>query len=83
MNRGIEPYEFIGTLALALYTYQIKIRISTLQKIVNDKGATYGGGIGVRTIVTAARTYWAKRDPIVYCAIAYAFTDRYDEPLFE
>jgi hypothetical protein len=83
MNRGQADYEFIGTLAVALYTYGIQIRISTLQKIVNDKGAHYGGGIGVRSVVTAARTYWATHDPTVYHAITYAFTDRNDESLFK
>jgi len=72
MERGEASYEFIGQLAIALYTYGIKIRLSTLQKILNDKGADYRGGIGLRRVVTAARTYWAARDPIIYHAIAYA-----------
>jgi len=83
VERGAESYEYIGKLAVALYTYGIKIRLSALQHILNDKGAKYGGGIGMRRVVTAARTYWAERDPIIYYAIAYAFTDHHDEPLFE
>lgn len=50
MNKGEESYEFIGKLAIALYSQ----RIDTLQKILNDEGADYGSGIGMGSVISAA-----------------------------
>lgn len=61
MKRGQESYEFIGELAIALYSQKIKIRISTLNKILNDKGAEYKSGRGMGRVVSAAYRYWAKK----------------------
>ena len=83
MKKGEEAYEFIGQLAIALYTQRIKIRLSALQKILNDKGANYGGGIGMGKVVSAAYAYWKSKDWVIHHAIAASFTGQKDEYLFE
>jgi hypothetical protein len=85
MERGIESYEFIGDLAVALYTQRIRIRLSALQKILNDKGSDYSGGVGMGRVVSAAYRYWAdeKKDMVVHHAIAAAYTGQNDEYLFD
>lgn len=85
MKKGKESYEFIGKLAIALYTQGIKFRLSTLQKILNDKGADYGGGVGMGKVVSAAYNYWSKdkKDWVIHHAIAASFTGQNDEYLFD
>ena len=83
MKTGEESYKFIGQLAIALYTQKIKFRLSTLQKILNDKGANYGGGVGMGKVVTAAYNYWKKKDWVIHHAIAASFTGQNDKYLFE
>ncbi len=84
MNRGEESYEFIGRLAIALYTQEIKIRLSALQKILNDKGADYGGGVGMGRVVSAAYKHWEnKGEWVIHHAIAASYTGQNDEYLFE
>ena len=83
MKTGEESYEFIGQLAIALYTQKIKLRLTTLQKILNDKGADYGGGVGMGKVVSTAYEYWKKKDWVIHHAIAASFTGQNDEYLFE
>lgn len=85
MKKGKESYEFIGKLAIALYTQRIKLRLSTLQKILNDKGADYGGGVGRGKVVSAAYKCRAdeKKDWVIHHAIAASFTGQNDEYLFD
>lgn len=83
MKKGEESYEFIGQLAIALYTQRIKIRLSALQKILNDKGADYGGGVGMGKVVSAAYAHWKSKDWVIHHAIAASFTGQNDEYLFE
>ena len=83
MKKGQEAYDFIGQLAIALYTQKIKLRLTTLQKILNDQGAGYGGGIGMGKVVSAAYEYWKKKDWVVHHAIAASFTGQNDEYLFD
>jgi hypothetical protein len=83
MKTGEESYEFIGQLAIALYTQKIKLRLSTLQKILNDKGADYGGGVGMGKVISAAYNYWKKKDWVIHHAIAASFTGQNDEYLFD
>jgi hypothetical protein len=83
MNKGEESYDFIGHLAIALYTKQIKLRLSALQHILNDKGADYGGGVGMGKVVSAAYRHWEKKDMVVHHAIAASFTGQNDEYLFD
>jgi len=85
MKKGTESYEFIGSLAIALYSQKIKLRLSTLQKILNDKGVDYGGGVGMGKVVSTAYRYWAdeKKDWVIHHAIAASFTGQNDEYLFE
>jgi hypothetical protein len=83
MNTGEESYEFIGQLAIALYTQKIRLRLTTLQKILNDKGADYGGGVGMGRVISAAYNYWKKKDWVIHHAIAASFTGQNDGYLFE
>ena len=83
MKPGQESYEFIGHLAIALYTQKIKLRLTTLHKILKDKGTGYGGGIGMGKVASAAYAYWEKKDPVIHHAIAYSFTGQSDEYLFK
>jgi hypothetical protein len=83
MNKGEEAYEFIGKLAVGLYTQGIKLRLSTLQKILNDKGADYGGGIGMGKVISAAYEHWKKKDWVIHHAIAASFTGQNDQYLFD
>jgi hypothetical protein len=85
MKTGQESYEFIGQLAIALYTQKITLRLTTLQKILNDKGADYGGGIGMGKVVSAAYEYWKdkEQDGIMKQAIAVTFTGENDEYLYD
>jgi hypothetical protein len=75
LKKGDDSYEFIGHLALALYSIKIKLQLSTLQKILNDEGADYGGGIGMGKVVSTAYTYWdtKKQDTVIAHAIASIF----------
>jgi hypothetical protein len=87
MKTGEESYKFIGQLAIALYTKKIKLRLNTLQKILNDKGADYAGGRGMGKVVSAAYDYWEKKKTmdgrVIPHAIAASFTGQNDEYLFE
>ena len=71
-----EVYDFIGELAIALYSKKIKISLSSLNSILKDKNAKYGNNRGVASGVAAAYRYWKKKDPVVYHAIAYTFVDK-------
>ena len=82
MEKGTESYVFIGNLAVGLYTQRIRLRLSALQKILNDKGADYGGGVGMGKVVTAAYNYWRETDMVVHHAIAASFTGQDNEYLF-
>lgn len=79
-------YEFIGKLAIVLYTQRINLRLSTLHKILNDNGADYGGGIGMRKVFSVAYEFWRKKDSadggLTHHAIAATFTGQNDEYLF-
>jgi hypothetical protein len=87
MKTGVESYEFIGYLAISLYTQKIKLRLNTLRKILNDKGANYGGGRGMGKVVSAAYDYWKKKNSadgwVIHHAIAASFTGKNDEYLFD
>jgi hypothetical protein len=75
-----ETHAFLGLLARALYTYDVRIRLSTLGKILHDKGALpYRDGFDIGSIVAASYALWAQRDPHTARAIAYAFTGEHGE----
>ena len=73
MHSGAAWYEFIGTLASALYANGMHIRFDTLQKILNNKGAPYTSA-DMRPVVCAAAHYWEHKDSLVHRAITSAFT---------
>lgn len=75
-----EIYEFIGDLAISLYSKKIKISLSSLNQILEDKNAGYGNNRGLASGVGAAYRYWKEKDPVVHHAIAYTFNDKDGEP---
>jgi hypothetical protein len=78
LNSKKEVYEFIGELAIALYSKKITITLSALKSILNEKGQNYSeqSNKGFGQVVSAAWSIWEKKDPIIYHAIAYSFTDK-------
>ena len=72
-----EIYDFIGELAIALYSKEIKISLSSLNAILADKGVEYGSNRGLASGVSAAYRHWEKKDPVIYHAIAFTFRDKH------
>ncbi len=80
-----EIYDFIGELAIALYSKKIQISLGSLRAIMLDKGKDYVNNRGMASAVSAAYRRWKVKDPVIYYAIAYTYTDRegnlaWDEP---
>ena len=71
-----EIYDFIGELAIALYSKKIQISLGSLRAIMLDKGKDYVNNRGMASAVSAAYRRWKTKDPIIYYAIAYTFTDK-------
>jgi len=53
-------YEFMGNLATSL-SLRIKISLSALNQILEDKSAGYGNNKGLASSVSAAYRYWKKK----------------------
>ena len=80
-----EIYDFIGELAIALYSKKVQISLGSLRAIMLDKGKDYVNNRGMASAVSAAYRRWKTKDPIIYYAIAYTYTDKegnlaWDEP---
>ena len=71
-----EIYDFIGELAIALYSKKIRISLGALRAIMLDKGKDYVNNRGMASAVSAAYRRWKEKDPIIYYAIAYTYTDK-------
>jgi len=74
-----EIYEFIGNLALILYSKNIQISLSSLNSILKDqdKKAKYGNNRGLAKAVSASYRYWKKKKkPVIHHAIAHTFTNK-------
>ncbi len=71
-----EIYDFIGELAIALYSKKIQISLGALRAIMLDKGKDYVNNRGMASAVSAAYRRWKSKDPIIYYAIAYTYTDK-------
>ncbi len=71
-----EIYDFIGELAIALYSKKIQISLSSLNSILEDKGKGYGNNRGLASGVSAAWRHWKKKDQVIHHAIAYTFIDK-------
>jgi len=85
-NSRIETYEFIGKLAVALYSQGIIITLSTLNAILKDYNLEpYGNCRGLGQGLAAACKYWDKKEaesgmlPVTHNAIANTFVDRNKE----
>ena len=75
-----EKYDFIGELAIALYSKKIQISLSSLNSILKDKGAGYGNNRGLAAGVSAAWRHWEKLDPVIHHAIAHTYVDKAGRP---
>ncbi len=71
-----EIYDFIGELAIALYSKKIQISLGSLRIIMLDKGKDYVNNRGMASAVSAAYRRWKEKDPVIYYAIAYTYTDK-------
>ncbi len=71
-----EIYDFIGELAIALYSKKVQISLGALRAIMLDKGKDYVNNRGMASAVSAAYRRWKTKDPIIYYAIAYTYTDK-------
>lgn len=71
-----EIYDFIGDLALALYSKNIQISLSSLNCILKDKKSEYGNNRALARAVSASYSKWEKKDPLIHQAIAHTFTDK-------
>ncbi len=71
-----EIYDFIGELAIALYSKKVQISLGALRAIMLDKGKDYVNNRGMASAVSAAYRRWKEKDPIIYYAIAYTYTDK-------
>jgi hypothetical protein len=77
-----DTHAFIGTLAQALYQYNVPICLSTLGKLLFGNGAVpYRNGFDVGSIVAATYAYWVQRDPQTAYAIANVFRSEYGHPV--
>lgn len=71
-----DVYDFIGELAIALYSKKIRISLGALRTILAEKGKDYNNNRGMASGVSAAYRSWKDKDPVVYHAIAYTYTDK-------
>lgn len=81
MNNSVKDstYDFIGKLAIALYSQGITITVDALRQILNDEGEKYSfdSNQGIGQSVSAAYRAWEKVDPVIHHAIAYTFVGRH------
>ena len=69
-------YNFIGELAIALYSKKISISLSSLNQIIEDRGwEKYGNNRGLASAVAASWRHWEKNDPVIHHAIAHTYLD--------
>lgn len=74
-----DTYQFIGTLAIALYSQGINITLDALKQILNDQGHDYSdySNLGIGKVVSSAYQAWKQVDPVVHHAIAFSYTGRH------
>lgn len=77
-----KTYEFIGRLALVLFSQNIKMSYDTLAALLKDNGLdNYAGGRGMAAGVSAAYHRWEEKEkdcriPATCGAIANTFVDK-------
>ena len=59
-----EMYDFIGKLALVLYSQKTKISLTSLNSILKDQDKVL------------EYKHWKKKDAVIHHAIAYTYTDK-------
>ena len=52
-----ETYEFVGKLAVGLYSQDIRISLNSLRNVLADQGKNYGSGRAMASGVDAAYNY--------------------------
>jgi hypothetical protein len=83
MNKE-EVYEFIGRLAVLLYSQAIRISLRSLMAILQDQGVKYNSPRGMGAGVAAAYRMWVRRgDEVFPPAIALTFLDQGGEPAWK
>lgn len=75
-----EVYEFIGELALCLYSKKITLSLSALNVILKDRHVIYSSNRGLASGLGGAYRYWETKDPVVHHAIAYIYNDKKGKP---
>ena len=71
-------YDFIGKLAIALYSQGITITLDALKQMLNDEGDNYSwdSNLGLGRSISTAYKAWEKVDPVIHHAIAHTFKGR-------
>ena len=77
-----EVYQFIGELAICLYSKKITMSYSALNELLNDHGrnAMYGNNRAVASAISAAYRRFEAKDPVIHHAIAYTYVDKHGVP---
>lgn len=78
-----EIYDFIGTLAIALYSKNIQISLSSLNSILKDKNSEYGSNRALASAISASYSRWKIKDPVIYNAIAHTYVNKDGELAWE
>ncbi|RLA81798.1 MAG: hypothetical protein DRG78_08650 [Epsilonproteobacteria bacterium] len=78
-----ERYKFIGKLAIALFSKDIKITLTSLNQILKDENADCGSNRGLAKVVKTSYDYFKEDSPKTSSAIAYTFTNKYGKPAWK
>jgi len=78
-----ERYKYIGKLAIALSSKDIKITLTSLNQILKDENADCGNNRGLAKVVRTAYDYFKKENAKTSSAIANTFTNQYGKPCWE
>lgn len=71
-----EIYNFIGELAIALYSKKITISLNSLNSILEERNCNYGNNRALASAVSASYSRWKDKDPVIHHAIAHTYVDR-------
>jgi hypothetical protein len=69
-------YQFISDVVICFYSKNIKMSFASLNSLLMDRNSALSNNKELAKVVAIAYKYWEKRDPVVYHAIAYVFSDK-------
>ena len=72
-----ERYSYVGNLAIALFSQDIKITLTSLNQILKDENADCGSNRGLAKVVRASYDYFKDTHPKTSSAIAHTFTNKW------